>query len=211
MNPGAKEDFDYFDNFNSPRFINYLEIKYPKKHVGMTYTKDIVPAADEYIWSFNVESNLQVQETSLKWDHDYTSGGKQLYLLDVQTHQITNMLTETSYQFDRSVSKEFRVVYGDSEFVKDALVPVHPVLYDPYPNPFTDRLVVEYALPVGSASHTASLSIYDSNGNRLTAIELPAVEGSNTWTWESPPQASGLYLVRLVVGKETIVKKVLKR
>jgi hypothetical protein len=211
MNQSAQDGFDYFDNFNAPRFINYLEIQHPKKYFGMTYTKDIVSTGNQYIWQFKVESNMIEQYSSLAWDNTYFGVEKEIYLLDVSTHRVINMSSVDHYEFDRSSSKEFKVIFGDTDFAKEALLPDRAVLYDPYPNPFEGKLTIEYSLPKEAARQKTTLSIFDINGSRVVNAELPAQGGLNSWVWEPNQQASGVYLVRLEMGNQIVMKKILKR
>ena len=211
MHPEAKEGFDYHDDFNSPRFIEYLEVKFPKKYFGMTYTKDVVPTGENYVWQFSVESNLKEENTSLSWDNSYFGTGKEIYLLDVATYRITDMTSQSRYEFTLGASKDFKVVYGNPEFVKQELVPDKVILFDPFPNPFTDRISIEYALPKEANDVGAVIEIYNSVGSRISSVNTSKQSGRGKWIWESEGQTSGLYFVRLKVGNQTVTKKIFKR
>ena len=211
MHPEAKEGFDYHDDFNSPRFIEYMEVKFPKKYVGMTYTKDVVPTNENYVWQFNVESNLKEEITSLAWNNSYFGNGKEIYLLDVATHKITNMTTESRYDFNRTTSKEFKIVYGASEYVKKEIIPNNVILFDPSPNPFTDRVSIEYSLPKEAETLGGEIEIYNIIGSKVSSASLPKQSGVGKWIWESEGQALGFYLVRLKVGDGVATKKMLKK
>ncbi len=211
MHPEASIDFDFHDDFNLPRFFDYLEIKFPKKRVGMTYTKDVVPTAENFVWEFTVESNLKEKEISIRWDNSYFGNVKEVYLLDVASHRITDMLAENHYDFSHSSTKEFKVVYGNPDFVKKELVPNRIVLHDPYPNPFTDRATIEYALPPESVTMNTEIGIYNAWGAKVSSIVAPRQSGVGRWVWEADSNASGLYFIRLRMGDQVITKKLLKR
>ena len=211
MRPDAKEGFDYYDDFNGPRFIEYMEVKFPKKYVGMTYTKDVVPTNENYLWQFSVESNLREEITSLNWDNSYFGSGKEIYLVDLATQRVTNMSIESRYEFNHTASKEFRVVYGTSEYVKKEIVPNQVILFDPSPNPFTDRVTIEYSLPKEAETLGGEIEIHNILGSKISSVSTPKQSGAGKWVWESEGQAQGFYLVRLKVGDNVATKKLLKK
>ena len=211
MNPKAQEGFDLQDDFNAPRFIEYLEMKFPKEYYNMTVTKDVVPTAENYTWSFSVESNMKEQNTSLNWDNSYFGDLKEIYLLDVALHRATDMRSQNHYDFNRSVSKDFRVIFGNREYVEEALVPDRVVLYDTYPNPFQDQVAIEFALPKEANETIGEIEIYDGVGSKVSGINTAKQSGLGRWVWESEGHAQGLYVVRLKVGSQVVTKKLLKR
>ena len=211
MHPEAKEGFDYHDDFNSPRFIEYMEVRFPKKYVGMTYTKDVVPTSENQVWQFSVESNLKAEITSLSWDNSYFGNGKEIYLLDVASHRVTNMNSQTQYDFNSATSKDFKVVFGNADYVKQELIPDKVILYEPYPNPFTNRVVINYALPDGMMGANAEIEIFNSVGAKISSIAILSHAGAGAWQWESDGQAGGLYFVRLKVGEQYVIKKLVKQ
>jgi hypothetical protein len=211
MNSEANEGFDFYDNFNAPRFIQYLEIDYPKKYIGMTVTKDIVPTAQNYVWKFSVASNLEQYQTALTWDNSYFGQNRQIYLLDVATHRVTDMRAINRYEFDRSNSNEFRVIFGDAAFTSEALLPEQAILYDPYPNPFDDLITIDYALPGGAVGNPVTFTVLNSAGGKIVSATQPAQAGEGRWLWESQNQTSGLYVVQLTLGHKTLTRKIFKR
>ena len=210
MHPEAKEGFDFHDDFNAPRFIDYLEVKFPKKYLGMSYTKDVVPTAENYVWEFSVESNLKEENTSLSWDHSYFGNVKDIYLLDMKLHKVTDMRVQSHYEFSRLNSKDFKVVFGSGEFVKQELMPSKIVLYDPFPNPFVEEVSIGYALPKEVSEGPAEIEVYNSTGARIAQMQT-SEPGVGNWVWKSDQQAPGLYFIRLRAGNGSVTKKVLKR
>ena len=210
MHPEAKEGFDFHDDFNSPRFLEYLEVKFPKKYLGMSYTKDVVPTAENYVWKFSVESNLEEENTSLNWDNSYFGNVKEIYLLDVKLHKVTDMRVQSHYEFSRLNSKDFKVVFGSGEFGKQELMPSNIVLYDPFPNPFVEEVSIGYALPKEVSEGPAEIEVYNSTGARIAQMQT-SEPGVGNWVWKSDQQAPGLYFIRLRAGNGSITRKVLKR
>lgn len=210
MRPDADVEYDTFDDFNLPRFFEYLEVKFPKERVGMTYTKDIVPTAANFVWPFTVDSNIGQGPITIGWDNSYFGSGKEIFLVDLSEHRAINMGEVEKYTFSPSPSRPFEVVYGDAEFVKNEILPDQPVLFAPYPNPFSEKVSLGYSLPKDAAIHGAQLDIYNNQGARVSAVELSAEPGEGSWEWVSE-QAPGLYFVRLRAGDHLVMRKLIKR
>ena len=98
-----------------------------------------------------------------------------------------------------------------AEFVKQELVPDKVILFDPFPNPFTDRISIEYALPKEANDVGAVIEIYNSVGSRISSVNTSKQSGRGKWIWESEGQTSGLYFVRLKVGNQAVTQKLLKQ
>ncbi len=211
MRPDAELAYDNYDDFNLPRFFEYLEVKFPKERVGMTYTKDVVPTANQFVWEFTVESNIAEGPIQMGWDNSYYGDVKEIYLVDLVEHRAINMRENDSYAFVAGPSRLFKVVFGDSEFVKNEVLPGQPVLFSPYPNPFVDRVTIGYTLPKEAVTQGAAVDIYSGQGVRVSTVDLPAQAGEGSWEWVSQPQTPGMYFVRLRVGDQTVVKKIIKQ
>src|ERR1044071_2458606 len=113
MHPDAKEQNDKFDDYTLPRFMDYLELNYNKKIFGSPFTKDIVPTSTQYVWEFQVASNLASDVVELSWDNSYFGNSDlQLVLWDVNQQRAVNMKTEKTYSFERSLSGTFKIFYG---------------------------------------------------------------------------------------------------
>ncbi|MBI1769594.1 MAG: VCBS repeat-containing protein [Bacteroidetes bacterium] len=211
MHPEAKEGFDYHDDFNSPRFFDYLEVVFPKKYLGMTFTKDVVPTSENYVWHFAIESDVKDDLVTVRWDNSYFGTTKMIYLVDLTTLRIVNMSTEDHYDFLKSVSKNFKVVFGDAEFVKQEITPLRPVLFDPYPNPFSNNVFIEFAVPNETPSRGGAIEIINSMGQLVSYFPLPGQSGYGVWQWESEDHSAGMYFIRLKVGDQYVMKKLLKK
>ncbi|HQQ84225.1 MAG TPA: IPT/TIG domain-containing protein, partial [Cyclobacteriaceae bacterium] len=209
MHPEAKTGFDFHDDFNAPRFIEYLEMVFPKKYLGMTYTKDVVPPAEDYSWLFSVESNLKDPVTIMSWDQSLIAG-RNMYLLDVKQHKITSMNAADRYSFDQRVSSDFKIIVGNEEYIRKELIPSMAILQEPYPNPFASEATIEFALPDDVSTSGAELAIYNMQGARITLTTL-TTPGPGRMQWRPEENSSGLYLVILKAGSQTISRKILKR
>ncbi|NQY07863.1 MAG: T9SS type A sorting domain-containing protein, partial [Flavobacteriaceae bacterium] len=73
-----------------------------------------------------------------------------------------------------------------------------------YPNPTTGRVTVE--LPYGDSSST-SLAVYDMIGNRLYQSEVIQTNQSSLDLSQYP---SGIYFIKVITEKGTVIKKVIR-
>lgn len=209
MHPDARLDYDPYDDFTLPRFIEYLELRIPKEHLGMHLTRDMVPTQENFVWDFTIESNVADLNTILTWDNSFFGSGKDIYLLQEETHRITDMREKSEFHFERVGNGRFKVIFGNEEFTKEQLVPSRMFLYDPYPNPFTNQVTIEYSLPENQRE--GSIRIFNMLGQEIHVTNPPMKPGSNTYTWESREEGAGMFFVRLTVGGQTVIKKIIKQ
>lgn len=211
MHPEAQLGFDQRDDFTLPRFLEYLELRVPKKHAGMQLTKDVVPTQENFAWEFTVESNMADRNTTLSWDNSYFGSDKNIYLLEEETHLITDMREKSFFNFGRATSGKFKVIFGTQEFAKEQLIPSRVILYDPYPNPFVTKVIIEYSLPEVATQKQGSIKIYNALGQEVHSMNTSLQPGTATCTWENEKETTGIYLVRLTIGDQTVVKKIIKQ
>jgi hypothetical protein len=209
MHPDASTQYDRYDDFTIPRFLNFLEIRFQKQYLNMTFTKDIVPTEQNHVWNFSVASNSNSAITTITWDNSYFGSEKEIYLLDVNTFRIVNMNTENKYSFNRNTSLEFKIVFGSADFVKSELTPSMPVLFEPYPNPMSSLLNIQYALPASTPQ--ATLKIFSENGLEIISNPLSGQSGPGQVIWKTDSQPSGVYLINLSIGAFSATRKVVKQ
>ena len=101
-------------------------------------------------------------------------------------------------------------MFGNTEYAKQELIPDKVILYEPYPNPFTNRVALNYALPDGMMGANAEIEIFNSVGAKISSMAIPPQAGAGAWQWESEGQGEGLYFVRLKVGDQYVMKKLIK-
>ena len=84
-------------------------------------------------------------------------------------------------------------------------VPVVFSLDAPYPNPFRGQATLAYTL--GSASDV-SLTVYDLLGRRIAqVVDERQTAGQHTAPFDGRELASGVYIVRLLVGEQTVTRR----
>jgi hypothetical protein len=203
MHPQASEGIDSFDDFNIPRFFDFLELKYSKHFHDMSYTKDVVPTGNEYVWNFNTETNQPGTAIILEWDNSYFgNGSEQLWLMDLETGRVWDMRKENKAQIDYAAIRKWRVAFGSEGFVKDATLPDHNSLVAVYPSPFNSEVSFDLAIAEPSP---IKLEILDLNGKSVwTLISQHLDKGRYISKWggsnivEETP--SGVYIIRFESG-----------
>ncbi len=75
-----------------------------------------------------------------------------------------------------------------------------------HPNPFNSTMMIEYSLP---AAGNVNINAYDLAGRRVAVLfEGEAAAGIYTTAWTPSDLTGGVYLLRLVAGGHSIVRKV---
>jgi hypothetical protein len=83
-----------------------------------------------------------------------------------------------------------------------------------YPNPFTDRTELKYALPEETA---VTIKVYDIVGNEVrTLLHSSQREGNHTIVWDGQdswgkPAATGMYIIKLQTGTQIHSVRVIKK
>lgn len=214
MHPQANEGVDRFDDFNIPRFFEHLEVKHPKDFFDMSFTMDIVPTQDHYVWNFTTETNQPGDAITLDWDNSFFGkGSEQLWLMDVETGAVWDMRKENSVSVDYAPVRRWRVAFGSELYVQEATLPDHNSLMASYPNPFNGEISIELAIVEPSA---VKLEILDLNGKNVTTlISRQMDKGRYVAKWVvssngSDETASGIYIVRLQAGTVVQHKRIMK-
>ncbi|HNP78524.1 MAG TPA: T9SS type A sorting domain-containing protein [Cyclobacteriaceae bacterium] len=200
MNPDASNGVDAFDDLNPPVFQDYLRIDFPHpesrvKKLGV----DIVQQQNDYTWHFTVSTN-QSGTTELMWDNSgFGPGSRELFLFDIALQKPVNMREATRYSFDPSVSKDFRIYYGEQ--LEKKIMPDFVQLGDAYPNPSTGVSIIPFTLPDQGTSYGVKVEVYDMLGQLVATLQdgtLPS--GFYNIAWNGSQQNPGMYVYRLMVA-----------
>lgn len=200
MNPDATNGVDAFDDLNPPVFLDYLRIDFPHpesnvKKLGV----DIVQQQNEYTWHFNVSTN-QSGTTELIWDNaGFGANTRELFLFDIALQKPVNMREATRYSFDPSVSKEFRVYYGEQ--LETKIRPDFVQLGDAYPNPSRGAATIPFTLPGQDIDYGVKLDVYDMLGQKAATLQdgtLPS--GFYNVEWNGSQLNPGTYVYRLMIA-----------
>jgi hypothetical protein len=148
MNKKASDEYDAFDDFTLPRFLDYIELNHTSKELyNLSYTKDIVPTSENHTWEFSVESSSKDLVT-MKWDNSFFgNNSKQLVLWDVNLQRGLDMRNENHYIFSKSRSGHLKVFYGDEKYIKEKTAVNQVVFHDVFPNPAKDMVTISFSIP----------------------------------------------------------------
>ena len=216
MHSQAHDGLDYLDEENPPRWANYLEVAFEKE--GYRLSKDMASVKDEYIWEFEVPTNLDAKHFTLSWENYFGENypyGKQLALYDLNQQEVIDMLVENSYSL--TSEGRFKIVYGNPEFVKQNTLSDEIVLRNAYPNPATNgqTIVIPFSLPKSEKPFQVEIGLYDLQGKLLEAIAKGLYdEGHHEILWENRKKknVSGIYLYKINVQGErntSVVRKII--
>src|SRR6185295_1390503 len=185
-----------------PRFVEYLELDHTKKLHGAFYTKDIVPTAAEYEWTFDVESS-QEGMIEMTWDNTYFGDNdKQLILWDMQQQIPINMREQNKYTVNPSSGKSFKVFYGGKEYVKEKAMPDRMVFHSVFPNPSAGKFTFSFSTTTRPEDKWVALEVFDVLGRKVTTItEGEYTPGYHEVSWDAVDNSGavltgGIYLTR---------------
>ncbi len=209
MNEAAKIDRDQFDRLALPRFIEYLDVVIEHDdYYYKDFTKDIIPSAPNHVWNFKAGSNMRSKDLELKWDMDYLNQSDNNFkLLDVSTNKIIDMKAESSYVFSNQENRNFKLFYGDDDFINKEMNPSEIGMGKAYPNPFDDLVTIPYYLSVQSEEYNIEVAVYNSNGKRVFQIisEQNVEPGYHFLEWNGRGNngqklVQGIYLIKMTTN-----------
>jgi hypothetical protein len=210
MHPQAQVGRDAWDAAAPPRMSDYLEFfsRHPE-HASGAFVRDVVPTADQQVWTFELASSLNEREVQLTWG-DVSTGpaGQQLVLFDVEHQRIVPMTERTSYlSISDQETRHFRIYYGDAAFMRTAVRPERIHLGWAFPNPVASGrgVLVPISLPDGP-SYEVRLHLMNLQGQVVRALPAQAFAGGfHVLKWDGldgqgAPLPAGLYLYQLQVS-----------
>jgi len=213
MHPLASESSDVFDDFTLPRFAGYIELNHNKTLYNTHFSRDVVPASKRHEWTFMVESSEEGPVT-LSWEnHYFKNQRKRLILVHVERGVQIDMAMVSSYSF-AGPKASFKVLYGNSEYIRENLGEQELTMIDPYPNPSSGQLTVQFFVPDQFKHQEFSLSLVDMQGRVVGSLELGALEAGyfeKFWdlTNSSNSMPSGLHVLRLSNKYSSVYKKII--
>ena len=168
----------------------------------------------------------QADQVDLTWDITNLPEGITLVLRNNITGQNINLTGYPSATITLpskgsfSTSGDFMATYpvvGQSQFTlsvygtlaaaeDDDILPERLTLHSAYPNPFNPSTIISFDL---SDADMVSLDIFDIAGRQVASlISEYMIPGSHQINWNPGNLSSGIYLVNLVVGTETLNQKI---
>jgi ELWxxDGT repeat protein len=213
MSNDASNEYDQYDDFTLPRFQDYLEINHNKSFLKTFYTKDVVPTNENHIWEFTVESSLS-GITEMAWDNSYFGkNSKSIFLFDVEAQATIDMKLTTSYSFESTTSRKFKVVYGSETFVNDNALPEGLVINTVYPNPSESSVTIGITVPNYFMNDQTVVTVNSLLGQPVSFVyEGVLAPGYHELKWNGVDKlgqrpTQGLYLVEVKTGPSVKVKR----
>ncbi|MBI5806645.1 Ig-like domain-containing protein [candidate division TA06 bacterium] len=216
VSPQAREAYDRLDAEKPPLISSNVKAFFLHQDWNQgpcqDYQNDFRPAADYIEWPLVIEAakadQLVVLNTQITGE---PGNGGYLYLLDRKKGNTFDLKTQKSIGF--SGSQELAVVYSSSPFDGRNLTPLIFGLGRIGPNPFIQRMTINYQLPQAGL---VSLAVYNITGQRvrtLTSQNLPPGYYSQVWDGRSDggrTLSAGVYIVRLSSSGRSAAQKIVK-
>ncbi len=216
MHRQASLSKDQFDEMTVPRFGNYLEMNFDHpEYFARRFTRDIVPTAEEYTWSFTVAAQPGRQTVRMNWEglFDKIPAASRVYLFDEASGKAVDMRRQSSYAFRLDSTAAFRVLYGPDEYVRKNLPITEVQVAEPFPNPFVELVQIPVSLPGEKDTYSVSMQIYSLQGALIYSERKVSLEsGIHYFTWKGTDSRggqalSGMYVCRMEVTGPGIRKE----
>ncbi len=211
MHPEARIEKDRYDDHNPPHFDQFVEINFPHpEHSQKTFSRDVVPTQDEFVWSFNVDAD-ETQQATLAWDNAaFESSAKELFLYDEENNKVVDMRKENSYAFNNAKSSAFKIYFGRN--MQSKIKPVKVFVSEPYPNPVQsgNSFSVDLALPENSGLYQVTIDFINTQGQKIGSYQKQMQSGRTTHVLDPTKNelSSGIYFYRLIVRSSNIQQAV---
>jgi hypothetical protein len=131
----------------------------------------------------------------------------------VNTQQLTNMRTLTSYTFNPSVSKSFRLFFGEN--LEKKISPSRLSIGRVYPNPTSGATVISFSLPETKSVMNVTLEVIDLMGRKVSTLakgQMAPGFYATEWDANTAQVTDGLYLCKLMVtscdGHDVVTEKI---
>lgn len=210
MHPEASLENDIYDGLSMPRFNDYLELNHTKSLHGFAYSKDIVPTANSFVWDFTVETSITDEQLiTIFWDNSYFGDNeKQLVLWDVSQQKTVDMRLHNHYQFHKKTSGQFRVIFGDEDFVREKTRVSTLVFHNIAPNPVQDEAIISFSLP---QTERVVIELTDITGRKTeTVFEAVLNEGYHEVTYKNNNNTrTGVYIAQIKTGSARAQKRMI--
>jgi ELWxxDGT repeat protein len=215
MRPAAETGYDRFDDFTLPRLFEYLELNHGKSFLKTAYSKDVVPTAENNIWEFTVDSNLQ-GITQIEWDNSYFGNNdKAMVLMDVENQTTVDMQQRNTYSFNANGSRKFKVVYGNRSFIQEHTSPDALIINTVFPNPSSSDVTIGFTTPDYTGEAKAQVRFHTVLGQPVKQLfDGSLASGYHEMTWNVADASgervsAGIYLIEIKIGNQVRIGKLI--
>jgi hypothetical protein len=197
MHAEASEAVDVFDDFNPPSYTNRFDIEFENGTVQRHIGKSIVPRAESFAWKFTANTD-DPAFAEITWDNTtFGPNDIDLFLLDEETQQLTDMRSTDRYGFSGSRQRSFTLFYGQD--LRHEVKPSISLLGNPYPNPSKGLTNIAFTVSESSGNAHVSLDIYNMHGERVTSlVNRPMRPGFYNMEWNAD-NAGNAFICRMVI------------
>ena len=195
----ASDDKDRYDIPMLPSMDKAFEIRF-----AINKTRDIRRTGREDItWTFNVENEYSTK-AMLRWSLR-SSPETNIYLLDTQTGDLINMLSENSYAFSGKGQRSFKILKGSYSYISEQTGRVIGG-FRLYPNPTRDYLYIESYAKIDPDK----IKIYTVDGKEIILLSREIIKSddlSQVIRYGSNKMQRGTYIVKLDTNTKIFVKE----
>jgi hypothetical protein len=216
MHNNAKDVLDSKDEFNLPRFLDYIDLKHNIMANGYYVAKNVVAMHKEFQWAFDIESNLLIEGMNIQWElpkSENFNSMNELMLWDPSSSKLIDMKNTNQYQLRNSDGKKMKIIYGSSDYINELIEVSTLHVSDPYPNPTSGILNIQLFVPEDEADSELLLELIDLKGSLVNTNKVKLNNsGQQTVEWNvtetSVGNLSGVYMLRISSSKNSINKKI---
>lgn len=217
MHADSNDDLDSKDQFNLPRFLNFIDLEHKLKFNGYNVAKDFAAMHNEYVWTFDIVSNLGIEGMEISWqtlNNSRFDKSNELMLWDPSSGNLIDMKKTNHFQLRNSDGKKMRIIYGSKNYV-NSLIEVNKLkISDPYPNPSSGLLNIQYQIPKDQIDSEIVFELFDLKGRLINRNKIKpnnAAHGLLEWNIKetSEKNLSGVYLLRISNDRNSVNKKIL--
>lgn len=223
LRTSAKDGLDRYDQYSPPTRFEAASLRFvadekprgedaPRQkllaHEYRSAPEDGAASTDDHEFDMRLTSTPN-EPVRVKASGFEAFGGQEVVLLDPSTGQSYDLRSEESVQLTPTTkTTSMRLLVGDAQYVdskEQEVTPEEVKLHGNFPNPFSQRTTITYALP--DQQHHR-LEVYDVMGRRIAVLENGSKRaGIHRVRWKGQTVASGVYLIRLEAEQATRTKK----
>ncbi len=219
IKPDCEDGYDARDAFEfapiNSRFV-HLYFPYEGDEVlarSFTYDYRSPNFEEDKVWDLVVRSaELDGEELVLSWPNIYEVDYHYFPVLeDMEGDVLADFWDDEEYHFDAVEEAHFRIrVHHDPTAVEEDHIDLTPTEFgitSTYPNPFNDRVTIDYRLPYNELVTITATDLQGREVAKLYQGRRPV--GTHQVSWNAHGQPSGLYLIQLEYNKTISTEKVL--
>lgn len=211
MHPGARIEWDDFDDRNPPRLEGMPELNFTKSG-QVPVARDIVPTNTRHTWHLEVTGNKN-ERVVLTWDNAaFRNAAAELVLFDQSAGVQVDMRSTGQYAFYGNDRNAFLIYFGRN--AKAEITPDRIFFASPSPNPAAETTTLRFGLIDATQTYQCSIDLVDVLGRKqVTLVRGQYPGGLHSIDLPTSDFANGLYILRLSVegkGKtEMITQKLI--